>query len=39
MNKIVVITALSGNKERLRDPQIVFPGVDYVAFVDSRIVN
>ena len=36
MNKIVVITALSGNKERLKDPQIVFPGVDYVAFVDSK---
>jgi hypothetical protein len=35
MNKICVITALSGNKERLYDPGIVFPNVDYYAFVDT----
>jgi hypothetical protein len=36
MNDVVVITALSGNREKLRDPKIVFPGVDYVAFVDVK---
>lgn len=36
MNKIAVITALSGNRERLYDPCIVFPGVDYFAFVDIQ---
>jgi hypothetical protein len=35
MPKIAVITALSGTRERLYDPKIVFPGVDYFAFVDS----
>jgi hypothetical protein len=33
--KIAVITALSGNRERLYDPRIAYPGVDYYAFVDS----
>jgi len=35
MPKIAVITALSGTRERLYDPKITFPGVDYFAFVDS----
>ena len=33
--KIAVITALSGNRERLYDPKIVYPDVDYYAFVDT----
>lgn len=34
MNKIAVITALSGTREKLHDPIHVFPDVDYFAFVD-----
>ena len=35
MYRIAVITALSGLREKLYDPQTVFPGVDYYAFVDN----
>lgn len=38
-NKIAVITALSGTREKLYDPKIVFPNTDYFAFVDTPQSN
>jgi len=36
MNKIAVITAISGKRDILVDPEIVFSNVDYHAFVDRK---
>lgn len=34
-NKIAIITALAGNKEKLHDPRLTFLNADYFAFVDN----
>lgn len=34
--KIAVITSICGNREKLTNPVIVQPGVDYYAFVDQK---
>lgn len=39
MPKIAIITALCGNREALVDPVVVYPDVEYVAFVDKLHPN
>jgi hypothetical protein len=34
-NKIAILTALSGTREKLHDPKTIFPNADYFAFVDA----
>ncbi len=34
-NKIAILTALSGTREKLHDPKTVFSNADYFAFVDT----
>jgi hypothetical protein len=35
MNKILVLTAIAGKKDALRDPSVVFDNCDYIAFVEE----
>lgn len=35
-NKIAIVTALAGDRDRLAQPLVVYPNADYIAFVDKR---